>query len=134
VLEVAPAGQYANNLHLVPGIITRQHITTKLLLEVGIFLTKRQRENTTLKTIILTFISLLNHFERSNRANRLCSRKSTTLFAFTLCSPSSELYLGDTSPLGRRDYGTFRIPHLMPKRTIRRRDEGGWSGVGAAAV
>jgi len=28
VLEVAPAGQYANNLYLVPGIITRQHITT----------------------------------------------------------------------------------------------------------
>ena len=28
------------------------------------------------------------------------------------------------------DYETFRMPHLMSKRTIRIRDEGGWSGVG----
>jgi len=29
---------------------------------------------------------------------------------------------------------TFRIPPLMPKRTICIRREGGWSGVGAATV
>jgi len=33
-------------------------------------------------------------------------------------------------PMCRRDCETFRIPPLMSKRTIRTRDEGGWSGVG----